>query len=220
MPNQVLQLLANGTNYSKDLTIADCTNIDSKLHYQDRLYIPDYHVLQLRFCHLYHDSPHAGHLGIGNIYELLYKNYYWPNMQEFVKKYVHHCNMCKHNKGFRFKKQDVLQPLLVLDQRWQDISIDFVTGILTVKGANAICKIINRFFKKRHYIATDKEIDIKKLADLFVHYVWKLYSLHRSIISDCSTQFVNDFWKFLYKRLGISVQLFTAWYPKIDDQTK
>ena len=33
LPNQVLQLLADGSNYSKDLTIADYVNIDGRLHY-------------------------------------------------------------------------------------------------------------------------------------------------------------------------------------------
>ena len=33
LPNRVLQLLANGANYSKNFTIADCVNIDSKLQY-------------------------------------------------------------------------------------------------------------------------------------------------------------------------------------------
>lgn len=33
LPNGVLQLLANGANYSKNFTIADCINIDGRLHY-------------------------------------------------------------------------------------------------------------------------------------------------------------------------------------------
>ena len=33
LPNRVLQLLANGANYSKDLIIADCANVDGRLHY-------------------------------------------------------------------------------------------------------------------------------------------------------------------------------------------
>ena len=53
-----------------------------------------------------------------------------------------------------------------------------------------------------------------------MHHVWKLHGLPRSIILDCGTQFVNDFKKFLYKRLGISVQLSTTWHPKTDGQTK
>ena len=81
LPNRVLQLLADGTNYSKDLTIADCAVVNGRLHYRDRLYVPDYHALRLHLCRLHHDSPHAGHLGIGNTYEQLYRNYYWPNMQ-------------------------------------------------------------------------------------------------------------------------------------------
>ena len=33
LPNRILQLLADKANYSKDLTIVDCVNVDSKLHY-------------------------------------------------------------------------------------------------------------------------------------------------------------------------------------------
>ena len=76
LPNQVLQLLRNRANYSKDLIIVDCVNINSRLYYWNRLYVPDYHVLQLRLYYLYHDFPHADYLSIGNTYELLYKNYY------------------------------------------------------------------------------------------------------------------------------------------------
>ena len=70
LPNQVLQLLANRDNYLKDPTIADCVNINGRLHYQDCLYVTDYHVRQLSLCYLHHDFPHASHLGIGNTYEL------------------------------------------------------------------------------------------------------------------------------------------------------
>ncbi len=108
-------------------------------------------------------------------------------MQRFVKKYIRHCNTCKRSKGSRFKKQGVLQPLPVFDQKWQDISIDFVTGIPAVKGANAICNVVDRLTKKRHYIATNKEIDVERLMDLFVHHVWKCHGLPRSIISDHGT---------------------------------
>lgn len=45
LPNQVLQLLANRANYSMNFTIADCINIDDKLHYQNRFYILNYHIL-------------------------------------------------------------------------------------------------------------------------------------------------------------------------------
>ena len=76
LPNQVLQLLADGANYFKDFTIADCINIDGRLNYRDHVYVSNYHVLELRLCCLHYDFSHTSHLGIGNTYELLHRNYY------------------------------------------------------------------------------------------------------------------------------------------------
>ena len=76
LPNRVLDLLARGANYSKDLTIADCSIVNGRLHYRGLLYVPNYHALYLRLCKLHHDTPVAGHLGIGNTYELLHRSYY------------------------------------------------------------------------------------------------------------------------------------------------
>lgn len=45
LPNRVLQLLADEANYSKNFTMADSANIDGRWHYQNRLYIPNYHAL-------------------------------------------------------------------------------------------------------------------------------------------------------------------------------
>ena len=53
-----------------------------------------------------------------------------------------------------------------------------------------------------------------------MHHVTKLNGFPRSIILDCDTQFVNDFWKFLFKKLGISVRLSSAWHPEADSQTE
>ena len=104
IPNRVLELLAQAANYSRNLTIADCSNINGRLHYRRLLYVPDYHALQMHLCKLHHDIPIAGHLGIGNTYKLLHRSYYWPDMQGFVRRYVRHCHVCKKSKGSCFKK--------------------------------------------------------------------------------------------------------------------
>ena len=216
IPNRVLDLLARGANYSKDLTIADCSVVNRRLHYRGLLYVPDYHALYFRLCKLYHNTPTAGHLGIRNTYELLHRNYYWPNMQGFVRRYVRHCHVCKRSKGSRFKKQGVLQPLPVPEQRLQHLSIDLVTGIPEVHGHNTICCVVDRLSKERHYIGTTKELNAEGLANLFLKHVWKHHGLPQSIVFDRGSQFISDFWKFLCKRLGITAQLSTAWHPETD----
>ena len=218
--SRVLELLARGANYLKDLTIADCSIVNGKLHYRGLLYVPNYHALYLRLCKRHYDTPVAGHLGIGNTYELLHCAYYWPNMQSFVRKYVRHCHVCKQSKGSRFKKQGVLQPLSVPKQRWQNISIDLVTGILEVQRCDAILTVVDRLSKERHYIETTKKLNAEGLASLFLKHVWKHHDLPQSIVSDRGSQFISDFWKHLCKKLGITAQLSIAWHPETDGQTK
>ena len=75
----------------------------------------------------------------------------------------------------------------VLEQRWRDISIDFVTGILEVNKDNVICVVVYRLTKQRYYITTTVDINAPNLARLFVHYVWKLHGLPETITSDRGT---------------------------------
>ena len=220
IPNRVLGLLAQGANHSKDLTIADCSNVNGRLHYRGLLYVPDHHALQLHLCRLHHDTPIAGHLGIGNTYELLHRSYYWPDMQRFVRQYVRYCHVCKQSRGSRFRKQGVLQPLPVPEQRWQNISIDLVTGIPAVEGCDAILNVVDKLSKERHYVATTKELNAEGLANLFLKHVWKHHGLPQSIVSDRRSQFISDFWRFLCKKLGVKAQLSTAWHPETDGQTE
>ena len=138
----------------------------------------------MHLCRIHHDTLIAGHLGVGNTYKLLHCHYYWANMQSFVRRYIRHCHVCKQSKGSHFKKQSVLQPLPVPEQRWQDLSIDLVTGIPEVNGCNTICNVVDRLSKERHYIGTTKELHAERLADLFLKHVWKHHGLPRSIVSD------------------------------------
>ena len=220
IPNRVLELLVRDANYSKNLTIVDCSNVNGRLHYRELLYVPNYHTLQLRLCKLHHDTSIAGHLGADNTYKLLHRTYYWPDMQKFVRQYVRHCHVCKQSKGSRFKKQGMLQPLPVPEQRWQDISIDLVTGIPEIQGCDAILNVVDRLSKERHYIRTTKKLNAEGLANFFLKHVWKHHGLPQSIVSDRGSQFVSDFWRFLCKKLGVTTQLSTAWHLETDGQTE
>lgn len=94
LSNHVLQLLVHKANYSKNLTLAECTIINGRLYFRDYFYVSNYLELRFYLCQLYYDSSYSGHLETSNTYEQLHQNYYWPNIQDFVRKYVCHCNKC------------------------------------------------------------------------------------------------------------------------------
>ena len=87
-------------------------------------------------------------------------------------------------------------------QKWRDILINFVVDLLNSNKFINIIVVINRFIKMRYIIFIDL-INTILVAKYFIKYVFKLYRLFNLIISNYKNQFVLDFWKALYKQLGI-----------------
>jgi len=58
------------------------------------------------------------------------------------------------------------------------------------------------------------------MVRLFLHHVWKLYSLPNCIISDRGSQFVALFTKKLYCLLRVDITPLIAWYLQLDRQTE
>ena len=216
--NKVLQALCNDDNHFKNLTLNDCKVIEDRLYYRERKYVSTYHSLKLRLFKLHHDFFVDEHQERVNTYELLARNYYWNDMQDFVRKYCNHCNVCKRNKSFKFKKQNVFKSLKLSQRRWQNINIDLIIDFFDVDDNNAIVNIIDRLTKKRYHIACNTKFDFENLTILFMKHVWCRHDLSRIIISNKNSQFISDFWERLCERLSIEAKLSSTWHSKIDDQ--
>ena len=73
-------------------------------------------------------------------------------MRNDVMRYIRNCHTWQCARTSRHEHYGVLRPLAVPDQLWQDISTDFLTGLPSAEGYNAICVIVDRFTKQRHII--------------------------------------------------------------------
>ena len=51
---------------------------------EDRLIVARDNDLRRGVISLYHDTPSAGHPGIGNTYKIAMKDFWWPNMKQDV----------------------------------------------------------------------------------------------------------------------------------------
>jgi len=67
---------------------------DEMVTYERRIYIPDSNALKLKVAHQCHDAKVAGHFGRYKTLDLMKRNYYWPNMEEWVRNYVQTCDAC------------------------------------------------------------------------------------------------------------------------------
>ena len=109
----------------------------------------------------------------------------------------------------------LLKPLPAPDWRWKDILINFIIDLPVSKGCINIMVVVDWLSKMRHLIAYFN-ILTPAIAQLFLDYVWKLYRLFKTIISNRGNQFISVFWKELTTQLCIKVLLFIAYHPEID----
>ena len=77
--------------------------------------------------------------------------------------------------------------------------------------------------KERHYISCiteNEDITVKKTAEMLIQWIYWTHDLLSFIVSDRSLQFISILWKFLCKRLSISLQLFIIYHLQINDQSE
>jgi hypothetical protein len=215
----ILELIRTGARKSKKISLSECESIDAKLYYKGTLVVPATDELKLKILEEIHDSPMSGHPGRARTLEQISRHYYWMNMHEDVRRYVSCCNTCSRVKSSRLKHQGLLKPLAVPDCRWRDISVDFIVDLPLSKGCTNIMVVVCRLSKMFHAVACDN-ITAPRVAELFLHHIWKLHGLPSTIVSDRGTQFTSAFWDELTKRLGTKAALSTAFHPQTDGQTE
>ena len=114
-----------------------------------------------------------------------------------------------------------LQPLPVPAWKWEDVSMDFITGLpKTSKGFDSIWVVVDRLTKQAHFMPVKTVYSASTYADLYTKHIMKLHGVPKTIVSDRGTQFVSKFWKSFHKSLGTKLLHSTAYHPQTDGQTE
>jgi hypothetical protein len=71
---------------------------DGFLRHDNLIYIPDTNDLRLRVLRYKHDHILSGHPGQNKTVDLIRRDYTWPGLREFVKKYCKSCTTCMRAK--------------------------------------------------------------------------------------------------------------------------
>lgn len=110
--------------------------------------------LRKHLISLYHDSGLRGHSRVNTTYHRLRKHFNWPGMQLEVLRWVTQCDQCARCKGEHcaLPGSGLLQPLPVLSQAWQHISMDFIEQLPKANDKDTILVVVCRFSKYRHFL--------------------------------------------------------------------
>jgi hypothetical protein len=73
--------------------------------------------------------------------------YIWDGLKTDVQMFVEEFLVFQQNKVETINTLGLLQPLAIPSQRWEDISMDFITGLSKYEGKSVIMVIVDRITK-------------------------------------------------------------------------
>ncbi|KAE9288391.1 hypothetical protein PR003_g25816 [Phytophthora rubi] len=151
-----------------------------------------------RLVHEYHDATAGGHLGREKTFAALSRDFFWPRMYKWIRKWVRSCEICQRVKPAA-SKQAPLRPLPIATSAWRSVSMDFIFGLpRDAEGRTGVLVFEDRFSKM----------------------VFRHDGLSDSIVSDRDPRFTSAFWTRLFALLGTRLLMSTAVHPETDGQTE
>nr|GEV93839.1 hypothetical protein [Tanacetum cinerariifolium] len=112
--------------------------------FQDIYYVGNESKLKKLLLQEFHDTPYARHGRVKKMLVGLLALFYWPRMRRLVEEYVKQCLVFQQTKYSMQAMGGYLQPLPT-PYVWEDVSIDFITGLPVSKGLSVILVVVDRF---------------------------------------------------------------------------
>lgn len=206
--------------YKQGADASHYTVREGLLYWKDRVVIPAEEEIVNKILQEYHSSPIGGHAGITRTLARLKAQFYWPKMQEDVKAYIQKCLICQQAKSNNTLPAGLLQPLPIPQQVWEDVAMDFITGLPNSFGLSVIMVVIDRLTKYAHFIPLKADYNSKVVAEAFMSHIVKLHGIPRSIVSDRDRVFTSTFWQHLFKLQGTTLAMSSAYHPQSDGQSE
>ena len=149
------------------------------------------------------------------------QNFYWPDHTLDIREFVLGCSVCQSEKAVHRVPAGLLQPLQLPEEKWTDLSMDFIMGLpQSETGNDGILTVVDRATKMVHLVPVRQTITAADTARVFWDNIGKLHGIPRSIVSDRDPRFVSKFWQELWGILGSKLRMSSAHHPQTDGQTE
>jgi hypothetical protein len=147
-----------------------------------------------------HCSWYSIHLGTNKMYQDLKENLWSTRMKREMVKYVSECDTCQRVKADHLRPTGNLQPMSILEWKWENICMDFIVGLpRTSRGYNSIWVIVDRLTKSSHFMPVSTTYRVRQYAELYLSHIICYHGIPKTIISDRGLIFVARFWEKLHE---------------------
>ncbi len=198
-----------------------CKIVNDVLFKKDLLWVSE--KMYMKLLKKIHDQSFISHSDNWKTTDLVQRFYYWSDHWAIIRCYIQNCHVYQRSKTFRNSINELLHSFSILQKRWKDITMNFITELLLSKDYNVICIIICCLIKKHHYVFChwrDNDISVEEMIWIMLWNVYWLHDLSSFIVLNRDSQFVSIMWQSLCKWLRITTSLLTVYHSEINDQLK
>ena len=128
-----------------------------------------------------HASPLGGHSGFLKTYHRVKKEF-WDGLKSDIQKFVVECLVCQQNKVETIKTPGLLQPLSIPSQRWEEVSMSFITGLPKSEGKSVIMVVVDRLTKYANFCALSHPFKASTVSTEFMETIQKLHGNPKIIV--------------------------------------
>ncbi|GKA49364.1 putative nucleotidyltransferase, ribonuclease H [Tanacetum coccineum] len=187
---------------------------DGVVWFEDRLCVPNDQALREKVMTEAHSSPFTIHPGSTKMYRDLKQYFWWNGMKQDVATFVSKCMTCQQVKIEHQRASGLLQPLEIPMWKWDEISMDFVTGLPTTqKRHDAIWVVVDRLTKSAHFLPVRKDYGISKLAEIFRQEIVRLHGTRCYLLST-EIKVLRRFLERITESLGTRLKFSTPFHPQ------
>ncbi|XP_031250332.1 uncharacterized protein LOC116108204 [Pistacia vera] len=147
----------------------------------------------------------------------------WPpgySLGKDVKDFIQGCHVYNQAKYQARSFGGLLQPLPIPAQIWEEVALDFIMGLPLSSGFSVIMGVVDRLTKYAHFGPLRLGLRYPKLLLLFVHLVYKIHSLPKTILNDRDLVFLSNFWRELFQLSGTTLLHNSAYHQRKNGQTE
>jgi hypothetical protein len=189
------------------------------LWYNGRLCVPSIEELKQFILKEAHDTPYSINPGGTKMYQDLKERFWWHGMKREIASYIARCDVCQCVKAEHQRLAGLLQPLKVPLWKWEEVRMDFITGLPTSnRGHDSIWVIVDRLTKIAHFIPVKTTDHGNRLAEMYISHIVSLHGVPKTKVSDRGPQFTSRFWAKLQEALGTKLSFSTTYHPPTGGQ--
>jgi hypothetical protein len=93
----------------------------------------------------------AGHQGFFKTYRKIRERFSWKGLKQDDMRYISECVTCQQNNSKHMLPLGLLQPHPIPENKWESISMDFITGLPKVQGKDYIYVVVEKLTKISYF---------------------------------------------------------------------